>query len=181
MKPSIIETIPISTILHLGLLLFVAQVPEVNTLPEVTKIEINYSNGQKPLKSQSPHKYAKSLETKDKSVKSHINDLGSGSNQEENEPIDLTEYANRVKLKVDPIWIRKITPYLGKYSGKLYLEILVRITNTGKITSTKILKSSGNVNVDRLAIDTFKEANTLPKPPKSKEILEQGIIWEFTI
>jgi TonB family protein len=180
MKPDTLETICFSFILHLGLLLSFSRSPEVNTPPkiEVTVVEKS-SSGQKPLKPPSSSKRAKSLDTENKSAKSNINELGTKESAEENEPVDLSEYANRVKIKIDPIWTRKIRPYLRDHTQNINLEVLVKINSHGRITAATILKTSGNVNVDKIALDTFREANSLPKPPNSKEILEDGIIWEF--
>ncbi len=126
---------------------------------EVTMIE-NEKKSQKPLKPEYPGKPL-------------IPGPGEGSDQKD-EKIDLTDYANQVKLKVDPVWVRNIKGF----NKKFYLEVLLLIDKRGSIISVKVIKSSGYVELDECAVATFREVANLPIPPK--KVVEGGITWELS-
>jgi TonB family protein len=179
----LVEYITWSSVLHgLTALLLVSVSPEVNTTDNiaVTIVEKQNSGKNIVLPPTSP-KYANPGEGKEGAPKSNKNDLNGEANKHTDDPIELNTYALKVKAKIDPIWYDQVYPYLEKYSGKISLEVLVRVNSSGHITSVKLTRSSGYKLFDDLAVKTFKIANSLPKPPNSKEILEQGIVWEFTL
>lgn len=88
--------------------------------------------------------------------------------------IDLTEYANQLKVLIDPIWYSNIKPYLGKH---FFTEVLIFVDNSGRIKEVKVIKSSGYKEIDKIAVDTFYDVGTLPNPPEI--VIKEGIIWGF--
>lgn len=92
--------------------------------------------------------------------------------------VNLSNYANQLKVVVDPVWYRNIAPYLGKTGKNYFTEVLIFLDKSGNIRSVKILKSSGYTEVDQVALDTFRELATLPKPPEV--LVKEGIIWTFS-
>lgn len=92
-------------------------------------------------------------------------------------PVDMSVYANQIKVKVDPVWYRNIQPYL-RSCRTLNNEIFISVSNDGRISNVSVFKSSGNRDFDRIALDTLREVGSLPKPPEV--LVTEGIIWSFS-
>lgn len=166
-KSRSLDFILFSLLTH-GILLGLLTLPNVNTSSaakvEIELREVNTTESkeslQKPMKPPTSSKYANRGEH--------------GSNSKENEEIDLTEYSNRVKIVVDPVWVRNINPLVGE---RFYVEVFVLPDVNGNIKEIKILKLNGNAKIRQIIERTFREVGILPTPPKA--ISEQGIIWTF--
>jgi TonB family protein len=89
--------------------------------------------------------------------------------------VDMTDYANQLKMVVDPVWVSKLEPYQSKLTKTYEIIILLSVDNYGRITSMRVKKSSGDSNLDALAVETFKEIGSIPKPPES--VVKDGIEW----
>lgn len=177
----VLDYIIASSFLHLTVMLaLICAAPEVNTISQSGPIEVKIIQKSKntaivvsPPKSLIPGRDG--LNTK-KEEKSDV--LNSGGEKEVPE-VDLETYADYVKAKVDPIWIHNISKVLNKVPPNITTEVLVAVAQSGKILSTKILKSSGNSLYDKTVLETLEMASSLPKPPEI--VIKDGIIWTFEI
>jgi TonB family protein len=162
-NPGTLNLILASFFAHFFILFFMS----TSTKDEPVKIDVSYVNttkndstGQKPLK---PHTPRKSLNP------------GKGDTSSENsEKVDLTDYGNRLKVLVDPIWIRNVR-HIDK---DFYILVSILVEKNGTIKSIKIIKSSGYVELDELAIQTFREVGKFPQPPEI--VVQKGIEWELS-
>lgn len=139
------------------------------------KVEVTLIDGGKVIL---PHKKAikgGSVGAKDKGPKVGLPAPDSGDN---GDPVDLSVYANQLKLAVDPVWYRNMQPYIQKNNKKYYTEVLILIDKRGNIKTVKVIKSSGYLEIDNVAIATLREVSVLPAPPTA--IIKDGIIWEFS-
>jgi TonB family protein len=93
----------------------------------------------------------------------------------ETEILDLSEYGDQVKVIVDPVWVKNITPHLGR---PFHIEVFILPDVHGNIKQIKILKSSGNPKIDSIALQTFREVGQIPAPPP--HLTKEGIIWDFS-
>ena len=152
---------------HVAIFLALLYISPVNTSEGAT-IEVNIVSGPKTPDQKVFHsvsrKYAKS---------------GPGVGASKNdEKIDLSDYANRLKAAVDPVWYDKIQPLHLPKSLFLTTEVLLFPDKYGNIVSIKVIKSSGSVDFDKLATDALREVGRLPKPPDL--LVKDGIIWTFS-
>lgn len=123
-----------------------------------------------------------------KPLKSHkSNNTKSGELEKKNTPdenvvkkqdVTYEDYAQTLKTKVDPIWVRNVEG-LTKHHQKYFLEVLLLIDKRGNIISSRVITPSGYSNIDECAIATFREVATLPVPAP-EQVYTKGIIWEFS-
>ncbi len=167
--------LPQSLFIHAAFAFIVLHLPAVNTSSGVNKIDIDFvAKDQKPL---FPTTSAKSLKqgkhdtSKEKGPKKGVN---TPAQEQKGEKVDLTDYANRLKIVVDPVWVRNIGPARPAFT----VEVFINVDKAGNIGELRIIKSSGFVDVDRIAITTFREVGVLPIPPEI--LVKEGIIWAFS-
>lgn len=91
------------------------------------------------------------------------------------EEVDLSDYASRLKVMVDPVWIKNAKQHFDKI---FTLEVLINVNKSGIIINTKVIKSSGYFEVDQIALATFEEIGTFPTPPEV--LVAEGIIWTLS-
>lgn len=170
---------PHSLLIHVVLAFLLVHMVGLNT-SSGDKIEVKLI--QKDGKVLFPPTSAKSAKPRSTGIKD-TKGPKSGKNGKVNTPrssdsIDLSTYANQLKVVVDPVWYRNIAPYLGKTGKNYFTEVLIFLDKSGNVRSVKILKSSGYSEVDQVALNTFREIATLPKPPEV--LVKEGIIWTFS-
>lgn len=149
-----------SFVLHSVLAFVLLQSNKVNTASAAIPVEISYQQSQKPLLPSVSRKYAESG--------------GEGNNTKKEEKIDLSDYANQLKILVDPVWVS----YAKNFSRNYLVTVMIYPDESGKIISVSIKKSSGFSDVDLAALKTFKIVKTIPKPPDI--IVQKGIEWDFS-
>lgn len=165
-----------SFFIHAAILLSLFSSPakgKVNT-SEGSKVQVEFRQNLKSAPvSATPGKLLNSLESKnhDKNAGKKAKLGGAKLTQ-----ADMTEYANQVKALVDPEWVQEIQVYLQNHNVLFTTEVLILFDTYGKITSVKIVKSSGSYTIDHIALNTLKTVNTFPKPP----IGLNNIIWSFS-
>lgn len=102
--------------------------------------------------------------------------------------LTITNYIERVKSIVDPIWYGMVRERLdqlrrrGERINPLMVEVTVRVSPNGEILSRSITKSSGRRDFDNYATRAFDIAGQLPPPPKN--LLENNVLvlfWDFTV
>lgn len=89
--------------------------------------------------------------------------------------VDLSVYANQLKVLVDPKWVQNS---VGFNKRKYSLEVLILVLANGNIKSIKVIKSSGYLDLDETAIATLREVGSFPPPPSA--VIKDGLIWEFS-
>ena len=99
------------------------------------------------------------------------------SGQQKTPKIDLKDYADQIKVIVDPVYYNRIQPYLTQNNVHYTTLCLIFVDKYGMIVSIKVIESSGRKDIDQVAIDTFNQVKSLPKPPTL--VIEKGIEWEF--
>jgi len=91
---------------------------------------------------------------------------------------DMSDYGNRLKAIVDPVWVSHIEPYQAHLLKTYQIIVLLSIDKHGNIYRVKIKKGSGDSFFDNLAVQTFREIGTIPIPPES--VVKDGIEWSLT-
>lgn len=134
-------------------------------------IEVNII--QKSSKFIKNHKSSTFLPSRVKPLKTHKGDFGTKKTPK----IDLKDYADHLKAIIDPVYYNKILPYLTQNNLHLRTICLLFVNERGMILSVKIIESSGRKDIDQVALDTFNQVKSLPKPPTL--VLQKGIEWEF--
>ncbi len=87
----------------------------------------------------------------------------------------MTDYANRLKAVVDPVWVGHIEPLRAHLKKHYEIIILLSVDKRGNIYRVKIKKGCGDTFYDELAIQTFREIGTIPIPPEL--VVKDGIEW----
>jgi hypothetical protein len=162
---------------HFILLVLFANFTFVNTPKPEKKIEVEIrESAGKVAKSHSPVKPLIPRSRGPEKTKKPPKTEKENDNLEQNQDVDPVTYAEKLKSIVDPVYIRKIRPYL--YNNiKFHAEILIFLDKYGNIINVKVNKSSGYPEIDRIAVNTFKEVGTLLPPPAI--VAEKGLIWDF--
>ncbi len=159
-----------SGLIHSAILLSLCLSPDSPSSQSRGNIEVNILESSKKV-DQAP--ILPKLPTSPKYAK-----LGRGaSSQEKEQEIDLTDYANQLKSIVDPVWVSKISPYQSKLKHQYEIIVLLFVQKSGKIRAILIKKGSGDSELDKLALDTFREIGNVPIPPES--VVEHGIEWDL--
>lgn len=154
---------------HVLCLILLGHAPGLNTSPAPSNVEINIVEHPKkvndaPILQKSPTrpKYAK-LGERDSKVKKE-------------QKVDMMDYANQLKAKVDPVFVAKNR---GQFGTGLQAIISFYPKQNGEITNIRVLRSSGNKNFDRMCIDTLLEVGFIPPPPA--ELTVKGVEWTFGV
>lgn len=152
---------------HAGIMLALLYTVPVNTSSseriEVNIVQAHKFHQQPPILSTSP-KYAKHGD--------------GGGKAKKLEKVDLTDYGNRLKSIVDPVWVGHIRPYQAHIIHKYEIIVLLSVDKHGNIYRIHLKKSSGDTFFDDLAIQTFREIGSVPIPPES--VIKDGIEWSLT-
>lgn len=154
----------VSFFFHLALLLALSSSPRVNT-SEAETLEVNIVSAPKF------HQQAPIFPPLSKPLKSHEPGFGGEKHQE----IDLTDYGNKIKSIVDPIWVSHIKPYQAHLKKNYEIIVLLLVNEHGNIYNIRVKKSSGDQRFDDLAVKTFREIGSLPIPPEL--VVKEGIEW----
>ncbi len=158
-----------SGFIHAGLLLALTLTPAVNTSQGKENISFNIRHTFKP------HEQKPILSTSPKLL---IPGKGAGKPHQP-EKVDMSDYANRLKAAVDPIWYNHVHLLEAHLLKKYTTIVLLFPDKHGNIVHIKVVKGSGDSTLDALAIQTFREVGQIPIPPES--LIKEGIEWEFTI
>lgn len=157
-----------SIFIHGALLLGLYFSPEVNTSGGADKIAVEIIEkkkmDQKPFILPSPTKPL--IPGKD------------GAKAEKHEQIDIKDYGDQLKVLVDPVWVSNLEPYKAQLTKTYEIIVLLSVDKYGKITNITIQKGSGVRKLDQLAINTFREIGSVPKPPEV--VVKDGIEWTLT-
>lgn len=101
---------------------------------------------------------------------------GAGNNTKL-KPVDLKNYADKVKSVVDPIFYAMYQEQSGTFSKVYTTEVLLFPDKYGRILSMKVITRSGNPKFDSLALAALRDAGSIPAPPD--QLIKEGIIWTF--
>lgn len=119
------------------------------------------------------HQVAPILPTSHKYAKS-----GNGSNGAKKiSKVDMTDYGNRLKSIIDPLWVPRIKPFQNKLTRQYEIIVLLSVDKRGNIYRVVLKKSCGKKFFDDLAIEIFSEVGVVPIPPEP--VIKSGIEWSL--